>query len=327
MRVMVEVYIKGILSHQLFFAYITHFILERIKPHTNHVQMYADDLIIILNGKDQKEIINNKLKPIYKIIKNFGLKVNEKKTEITQDLSSIKYLGIWLEKEKHIKMNLQKASINFSNYYYIYCNSNLSNALRIQLFKSIILPQILYGLDIYNLNNKEIKTIDIWINKKLKCILKIQHGTPTDILRMETRIEPIQFSILKRKAKFIQKISELNLKYLSHELKLPDIPNINWRYSYHLDKPDSSKDCHCKNDQDETIDHFIWDCPKYKKSRSIWKAKLGELKSINRTNLFNQKDTYLIFRLMNNKEIYEISMEFFLKNLKIRAIINQNSQQ
>ncbi|KAJ3427726.1 hypothetical protein M0812_25354 [Anaeramoeba flamelloides] len=169
---------------------------------------------------------------------------------------------------------------------------------------------------------------------------------------METRIEPIQFSILKRKAKFIQKISELNLKYLSQELKLPDIPNINWkftsslqlknqfknyyiqliqdkidksqnrenwklkkylkmtnfpnnfwekqdylqwkssstlfkfksftnglkRYSYHLDKPDSSKDCHCKNDQDETIDHFIWDCPKYKKKQKYLEGQIRRIK-------------------------------------------------
>ncbi|KAJ3442276.1 hypothetical protein M0812_12010 [Anaeramoeba flamelloides] len=146
--------------------------------------MYADDLILIMKGKGIDEIKEKLESQIYPVITKFGLTVNAKKIEITNKLKTIKYLGIWLNKLIHIKKNLENADGNFNKYIYIYADEKLSNALRIQLFKAVILPQVLYGLDVFNLLDSDIKKIDIWINKKLKKNPKITSGYPDRYYQM-----------------------------------------------------------------------------------------------------------------------------------------------
>ncbi|KAJ3426131.1 RNA-directed DNA polymerase from transposon x-element-like protein-related [Anaeramoeba flamelloides] len=186
----------------IIFAYISHFILQRIKPHTIHTQMYADDLILIMEGKSLLEIEKLLKTKIYPIITKYGLTVNDDKTEkeTEKNLKKIKYLGIWLDKKEHIQKNLDKAKDHFSRYIYIYANDRLSNALKIQLFKAVILPQVLYGLDVFNLTKTDYEKIETWINVKIKNIIKVNIGTPTDIIRWETRTEPTKHMILKKKS-------------------------------------------------------------------------------------------------------------------------------
>ncbi|KAJ3425278.1 hypothetical protein M0812_27713 [Anaeramoeba flamelloides] len=84
--------------------------------------MFADDLILIMEGPILE--IDKKLIIIFKIIQEFGMNPNKKKTLKSNQLSKIKYLGIWLEKGKHLKKNFEKVkrstSIlklrNFTNY-------------------------------------------------------------------------------------------------------------------------------------------------------------------------------------------------------------------
>ncbi|KAJ6241142.1 nuclear intron maturase 1 [Anaeramoeba flamelloides] len=99
----------------IIFAYISHFILQRIKPHTLHTQMYADDLILIMEGKSLLEIEKLLKTNIYPIITKYGLTVNDDKTEkeTGKNLKKIKYLGIWLNKKEHIQRNLDTVSSTF----------------------------------------------------------------------------------------------------------------------------------------------------------------------------------------------------------------------
>ncbi len=137
----------------ILFAYLSHFILEKIKPLTLHTQMYADDIILILKGNLKS--VNEQLKPIYKIIKSFGLIPNDNKTLKEINLSKIKYLGIWLDKKKHLEYNSEKAKKTFNNHKYIFLNSRISNGLKLLLFKTIILSQQSYGLEIFDYSNTE----------------------------------------------------------------------------------------------------------------------------------------------------------------------------
>ena len=361
--------------------------------------MYADDLILIMKGNTKKDI-EHKLKPIIQVIEDFGLRVNEAKTEISQNLSQIKYLGIWLDKTKHIKENKSKALDTFNNFKYIFCNGKLSNALRLHLIKAIIIQQLLYGLDIYNLTKGEIQALDCWINKRLKSVLKIQRSTPTIILRLETRIDPIKYAILTRKANFINKLKNLNLAYLGHNLTLPNITNIDWtnynknqlkriiqetykeeirinynyvdienpyknwkvkqylensefprvfkskqnylnwqssttlfklksytnglkRYTYFMEKNNTSKQCPCCNSNKvDNVDHFIWKCPKYKKARSQW---LRNIKKVN-IDIYKsllQEKTSNLFRYMNIHDIYIPTIDFLTHSMKIHAIMKK----
>ncbi|KAJ3440360.1 nuclear intron maturase 1 -related [Anaeramoeba flamelloides] len=240
---------------QILFAFISHFLLKKIRPHTIHTQMYADDLILIMKGKGIDEIKEKLESQIYPVITKFGLTVNAKKTEITNKLKTIKYLGIWLNKLIHIKKNLEKADGNFNKYIYIYANEKLSNAVRIQLFKAVILPQVLYGLDVFNLLDSDIKKINIWINKKLKKILKLLVGTPTDIIKWETRTEPTSHMILKRKGNFIKKLKSLKLNHLANDLTLPQIKGIDWE---NMNKKDLKKKIHSNPHKKNPKQNFIF---------------------------------------------------------------------
>ncbi|KAJ6226499.1 RNA-directed DNA polymerase from transposon x-element-like protein-related [Anaeramoeba flamelloides] len=90
----------------LLFGFISHFLIEKIKHLAKHVQMFADDLILIMEGPISE--IDKKLILIFKIIQEFGMNPNTEKTLKSKTLSEIKYLGIWLEKEKHLKKNFEK---------------------------------------------------------------------------------------------------------------------------------------------------------------------------------------------------------------------------
>ncbi|KAJ6235798.1 adaptor protein complex 1 [Anaeramoeba flamelloides] len=71
-----------------------------------HVQMYADDLILIMKGPLISPKIN--LERIVGIIKRFGMNPHNNKTKNKKELKDIFYLGISLEKNTHLEYNFKK---------------------------------------------------------------------------------------------------------------------------------------------------------------------------------------------------------------------------
>jgi len=98
----------------ILFGYITHFLIEKIEWLSEHTQMFADDLILIMKG--DIDVIKLKISLLYEIIKEFGMTPNKKKTIIQTDISKVKYLGIWLERKIHIIENQKKAQNTFNRY-------------------------------------------------------------------------------------------------------------------------------------------------------------------------------------------------------------------
>ncbi|KAJ3448991.1 hypothetical protein M0812_01479 [Anaeramoeba flamelloides] len=62
----------------LMFGFISHFLIEKITDLVHHVQMFADDLILIMEGPISE--IDKKLILIFKIIQEFGMNPNKDKT-------------------------------------------------------------------------------------------------------------------------------------------------------------------------------------------------------------------------------------------------------
>ncbi|KAJ6240706.1 nuclear intron maturase 1 [Anaeramoeba flamelloides] len=284
--------------------------------------MYADDLILIMEGISKTKIDEQLKSNIYPIIERYGLTVNDTKTEKVTALKEIKYLGIWLNKKEHIK----KKPIEGKR----------------------LLPKI-----------------DTWVNKRLKKIIKIQRGTPTDILKWETRTEPTSHMILSRKANFIKKLKLLKLDHLTEDLQLDDKvdsskeeenwklkrylkisqfpenfrekqPYLNWRssttlfklksfcnglnrYTYKWEKGVDSKICPCCKKKVDDVDHFIWECKKYERARRDWKQKTKKIKKFD-YNIIIKKDTDTLLRIMNRKEIYDPTIDYFLTNMTQHAI-------
>ncbi|KAJ3449079.1 hypothetical protein M0812_05223 [Anaeramoeba flamelloides] len=119
--------------------------------------------------------IDKKLIIIFKIIQEFKMNPNTEKTLKSKTLSKIKYLGIWLEKEKHLKKNFEKVKDSFKKIKKNFSQQKLANGVKLQMFKSICISQLFYGLEIiedidhflwdcpfYGKNRK------IWINELIQ---------------------------------------------------------------------------------------------------------------------------------------------------------------
>ncbi|KAJ6242070.1 hypothetical protein M0813_22842 [Anaeramoeba flamelloides] len=210
------------------FGYISHFLIEEIKYLVHHVQMFADDLILIMEGPISE--IDKKLIIIFTSIQEFGMNPNTKKTLKSNQLSKIKYLGIWLEKGKHLKKNFEKVKSNFKKIKMIFNQQNLANGVKLQMFKSICISQLFYGLVIFNLNQKDFNSIDVWINKKITKFLKINPHSPRIIYKTEAKIDQVRISIYKRRYKLKKKLEILGFGPISKILNFSkkDNENINW---------------------------------------------------------------------------------------------------
>ncbi|KAJ6231439.1 nuclear intron maturase 1 [Anaeramoeba flamelloides] len=178
----------------ILFAYISHFFILLIDKIVHHVQMYADDLIIIIKGSIEER--ENTIDKIYEIIKNFGMKPNIGKTT---RLNNIKYLGIMLNQEDHFNYNLEKAKQAFEDILHIIKNKKFAIGMRLQIYKSIILSKLTYGFELLNLNNHQMDEVDAWIKSCLQEIVILQKSYPTEILLTEFKIDKMKFTLTKRK--------------------------------------------------------------------------------------------------------------------------------
>ncbi|KAJ6233365.1 hypothetical protein M0813_30083 [Anaeramoeba flamelloides] len=211
------------------FGFISHFLIEKITDLVHHVQMFADDLILIMEGPISE--IDKKLILIFKIIQEFGMNPNKDKTLKSNQLSEIKYLGIWLEKEKHLQKNFEKVKANFKKIKMIFSQQQLANGVKLQMFKSICISQLFYGLVIFNLTQNDFNSIDVWINKKVTKFLKINPHSPRIIYKTEAKIDQVRISIYKRRFKLKNKLEILGFEQISKKLKFSkkDNENINWK--------------------------------------------------------------------------------------------------
>ncbi|KAJ3427485.1 115 kda protein in type-1 retrotransposable element r1dm-like protein-related [Anaeramoeba flamelloides] len=316
----------------LLFGFISHFLLEKINSLAIHVQMFADDLILIMKGSMIE--INYQLQKIYKIIKDFGMNPNDDKTKKTLIPKEILYLGIWLDKKNHLKFNFEKVNNNFEKILHTFKERNFSNGLTIQFFKAVLHSQLLYGLEIFDFTESDFKKIDIWINKKITESLLINPHSPRLIYKTEAKIDLARITIYKRKFKLIQKLKILGFDKLINLLlfREKEKENINWK-ARNLKELESELEVYRINqlknspnlDIIEDLDHFLWNCPAYENNRKIW---ISELEKNNFSlilnnniiyNIINKQDSISLLALVDNKTMFESIIRFLNSSLGIRA--------
>ncbi|KAJ6227179.1 hypothetical protein M0813_10086 [Anaeramoeba flamelloides] len=213
----------------LLFGFITRFLLDKLKPLAIHVQMFADDLILIMKGSLIE--INYHVEKIFKMIRDFGMNPNKDKTKKTTNPKEILYLGIWLDKQTHLKFNLDKVKTNFKKLINILQQKKFTNGLKIHFFKAVLHSQLLYGLEIFDLTQKDFNAIDVWINKKIAKFLLINPHSPRLIYKTEAKIDTARITIYKRRFKLIQKLKILDFNQIVDNLKFREqkFENINWQ--------------------------------------------------------------------------------------------------
>jgi len=222
------------------------------------------------------------------------MKPNITKTKLTLNLNEIKYLGVWLDPEIHILRNKEKSENTFKQLQYIFRSSQVSNGLKIILFKSIILSQLLYGLEIFNFNLKQIADLDVHINNLLVQTFRINKYTPVRIYRIEIKIPHIELTINRRKFNLKQKLKMLGLEKLANSIQITGTVS-------------------------ETID---WNSETIKKiDEQIWKSTLSQLEMDQKTKT---RFYYNIIKLQNPE--YKVQKYFNWKSssiiLKLRSSTN-----
>ncbi|KAJ3424455.1 hypothetical protein M0812_29176 [Anaeramoeba flamelloides] len=190
--------------------------------------MYVDDLILIMKGPLISLKIN--LESIFEIIKRFRMNPHNKKTKYKKELKDIFYLGIWLEKKTNLEYNFKKVEKSLETLNRLFQQNKLNNGVKITSFKALILSQLYYGLEIFDLKQNDFKRIDRFINKSVTNFLQINIHSPGLIYKTEVKIDLARLKVYRRKYKLIEKLDFLNLKKLKTILNFRKLENenINW---------------------------------------------------------------------------------------------------
>ncbi|KAJ6230613.1 hypothetical protein M0813_06603 [Anaeramoeba flamelloides] len=328
------------------FGFISHFLIEKITDLVHHVQMFADDLILIMERPISE--IDKKLILIFKIIQEFGMNPNKDKTLKSNQLSEINQLfyglvifnltqndfnsiDVWINKKvtKFLKINPHSPRI-------IYKTEAKIDQVRISIYKRrfklknkleiLGFEQISKKLKFSKKDNENIN----WKAENLKLLNANLNQFRENLIINSTGWKGQEYLKIIRYNNNINKQQKyLKWKGSTSILKLRNFTNYLNRYSYVYDKNKTkTKSCNlCKKylnlDTDEDIDHFLWDCPFYKENRIIWIKDLIQINKNNKNNIFDiirNKDSLFILSLVNDKENYDSLLRFLNKNLEIRAV-------
>ncbi|KAJ3432982.1 hypothetical protein M0812_21929 [Anaeramoeba flamelloides] len=159
--------------------------------------MYTDDLILIMKGPLISLKIN--LERIFEIIKRFEMNPHYKKTKYKKELKDIFYLGIWLEKNTHLEYNFKKVEKSLETLNRLFQQNKLNNGVKITSFKALILSQLYYGLEIFDLKQNDFERIDRFINKSVTNFLQINIHSPRLIYKTEAKIDLARLKSIPKK--------------------------------------------------------------------------------------------------------------------------------
>ena len=152
---------------------------------------FADDVVLISSTKQQ---IQDETTRMNKQDRRMGLKINMKKTKairinarnqemITidghgiEEVDEFTYLGATICKEgggmKDLQNRLSKARVAFVRLKKIWSSKNIPRRTKLRLYKTLVVPVLLYGCETWNMNKGDDKAVDVFPNKCLRRILRI----------------------------------------------------------------------------------------------------------------------------------------------------------
>ena len=184
---------------------------------------FADDVALLSSTKQH---IQNKTTKMSEEAKRVGLTINKIKTKVMrinaksqenvtvdgQDISEVDeftYLGAIICKEgggmKDMKIRISKARGTFSRLRKIWNTKNITRRTKLRIFKSLVVPVLLYGCETWRMNKGDDNRIDVFQNKCLRRIFKIEwkdHIKNKDILD-QAGMKPLSKEVKRRRWKMI----------------------------------------------------------------------------------------------------------------------------
>ena len=148
-----------------------------------------------LNMKKTEAILFTKRRP------NINVSIRYDDTEVCW-LDFVKYLGIILDKKlnfgQHINYVVSKAIAKFINLYTLFKNKVLSQKSKIILYKSLVLPGMLYACPSWSFTcDSNISKLQVVQNKFLRIIGNCRKFTQISIVHKELNIEYVKSYIKK----------------------------------------------------------------------------------------------------------------------------------
>ncbi|MCP4473446.1 MAG: reverse transcriptase family protein [Gammaproteobacteria bacterium] len=185
---------------------------------------YADDMALLDNAKEGLQETTDLL---CKYSAYAGLKVNAEKTQTMavsktanqrpytekdtldinveglpiEQVSNFKYLGTIISGDgtidKELSTRIQKASGAFNLLGSIWHNRNIKTSTKIRIYKAAVLTILLYGSEVWNTTQTQMKRFQVFHHRCLRRILKIKwyyHVSNKEVLR-RANINPIEVFI------------------------------------------------------------------------------------------------------------------------------------
>ena len=145
---------------------------------------FADDIALLSSTKQQMQYKLNKFDAEARRV---GLKINVEKTKMMrinpssqeqftigtqdriEDVEEFSYVGATVYKDgggmKDLKNRLSKARGAFIRLKKIWRSSNISRKTKLRLYKTLVVPVLVYGCETWKMNKGDRKMIDVFNNK------------------------------------------------------------------------------------------------------------------------------------------------------------------
>ncbi|PIK40131.1 hypothetical protein BSL78_23032 [Apostichopus japonicus] len=184
---------------------------------------FADDIALMSSTKQEMQIKTNL---VADEASRVGLDINKQKTKVMrintrnqepifigqeelQEVDRFVYLGATMTKDGggmgDIANRIGKARCALIRLQKLWVSKSICRRTKIRLYKTLVLPVLLYGCETWKMNKGDEKKSDIFHNKCLRRVLGIrwQERVSTKELLKRAKMGPLSIEIKKRRWKFI----------------------------------------------------------------------------------------------------------------------------
>ena len=212
--------------------------------------MFADDSAIFADTDAEATDI---LYDVARIAQSYGLKINAEKTKVMttdgsqanvhldgtqiEQVQEFKYLGSLVQEKKvasttEVHSRIGQATAAFASLRWcLWKKTNISTKNKIRLFRTLILPILLYGSETWTLLKSDINKLEVFQMRCLRQILgvSLRDRHRNEIIREKCDNQPsIEEQIQKRRLRWFGHVCRMNTSRLPHKLLWRERP-VHWR--------------------------------------------------------------------------------------------------
>ena len=205
---------------------------------------FADDGLLLANSVEDAK---NNLKIVIQVSREFGLEINKEKSNVMifnmkeqpeqiegiKVVDRIKYLGIEIDNKRNYfktqRIKILEKARKLANMTYAVIEKSCNKLLIGKTYwKSVALPSILYGINVINLSEDDIKSLQTIENSVYRAILGAPDYAPNSTLRSEIGASLMKTRIINTRINYMKRMCERNklLGLILHDLILEQ--NTKW---------------------------------------------------------------------------------------------------